>query len=600
MYCSHRVEGGYNMHLSYSSSKYKDKTYKSYSIATSYREGDTVRKKTLWPIGKLTDEQARQIRLICKVAKNTDEFFTNLKDIVVKETKAYLDIAMVNAIWNFWHLDNAFQLDITESELSTPLIAKILTINRCVAPCSHYSIPKWVKKVALRDIFNVDLCGINDDKIYYELDKIERNKERIEEHLFHQTYTNNANAYQYLNYDLSTSYFIGHKCKLSAFGKGKADCHGRRQVLLGVLINDEGYPFKWDVFTGNTAEVNTLEQNINACRDRFKLTGSNVTMVFDRGIISKNNAELVGLAKMKYISALDHNQIASCGFDLKAFKGLSVKQKTLHPKGFKRYDETLYFFDAGIITPKKRLVIGFNPAMFTTDRRNRSEKFQVLATYLKEQNIKLQNAKRDRSIKATNDRITQKIKRLKIKKYFYDPVLHPIKVKKKTKKGIKIVNSFKVEIKEKPEVVAAEKLLDGVCVFISNHVEQQGRDFKIKAEQIIKAYREKTKVEDVFKNIKSFLKIRPFFVNTEIHVKAVYTICMLSYFINRFLSNRRKEECGKDYLNSKELYAPFQDIDYVTLKDKASGQIIKKSVELPKNTRRLLKQLKMEHIAFEQ
>jgi len=87
----------------------------------------------------------------------------------------------------------------------------------------------------------------------------------------------------------------------------------------------------------------------------------------------------------------------------------------------------------------------------------------------------------------------------------------------------------------------------------------------------VRAYRNKTKIEDVFKNVKSFLKIRPFFVNTERHIKAVYSICMLAYFLNKFLANRRKAVGEKDFLNSKELYAPFKDIDYVSLLDPKSG-----------------------------
>lgn len=61
-------------------------------------------------------------------------------------------------------------------------------------------------------------------------------------------------------------------------------------------------------------------------------------------------------------------------------------------------------------------------------------------------------------------------------------------------------------------------------------------------------------IKDVFENVKSFLKIRPFFVNTEKHVKAVYTICILACFLNKFLANQRKVVGEKDYLNSKELY----------------------------------------------
>ena len=137
------------MHLSYSFSKYKDKKYKSYAIAESYREGKKVKKRTIWSIGKLTDRQADQIRLILKVVQNEDEVVTRLRDIVVKDSKAYLDIALVNELWNYWELDQAFDFEISDSPLSTPIMAKILTINRCTDPCSHYSVPKWAKTKCL-------------------------------------------------------------------------------------------------------------------------------------------------------------------------------------------------------------------------------------------------------------------------------------------------------------------------------------------------------------------------------------------------------------------------------------------------------------------
>ncbi len=130
------------MHLSYSVSKYKEKYYKSYAIAESYREGKKVKKRIIWKIGKLSDEQARQIRQICKVAKDKAQLLSNFEDIVVKETKSYLDIAVVNELWNRLKLDDAFTADITQSRLPTHTMAKILSINRCLYPCSHYSIPK--------------------------------------------------------------------------------------------------------------------------------------------------------------------------------------------------------------------------------------------------------------------------------------------------------------------------------------------------------------------------------------------------------------------------------------------------------------------------
>lgn len=588
------------MHLGYSTSKYKGQTYKSYKIAESYRDGKAVRKRTLWPLGKLTDHQADQIKLILEVVQTDEQVLARLKDIVVQETKAYLDIAVVNALWDQWQLDGAFTYDVTDSALATHTMARILTINRCTDPCSHYSVPMWAEKTALADVLGIDLSGLNDDKIYYELDKIHANKVSIENYLFKRIYSDNPSAFDFVNYDLSTTYFVGYKCKLSAFGKGKIECHGRRQVLLGVLINDEGYPFKWDVFPGNTAEVKTLKTNIDACNTRFGLGAKNVTLVFDRGIISDDNANLIEDAQMKYISALDRNQIPGCGVNLEPFKDLKIDpEHPPVPPGFTKYDDQLCFEDAGTIDGK-RYIVGFNPTFFIEDRTNRNEKTALFLNYLKKENKDLRAAQRDRDAEATQSRIVRELKRLKIKKYFDPPVLKPLTVQRMLKDGTaKAVNSFQVQINKKADVIQADKLLDGVCVFVTNHTEKQGRGFRVKPQSIIRAYREKTKIEDVFKNVKSFLKLRPFFVNTDAHVKAVYTICILAYFINRYLANQRKLTGEKDYLNSRELYAPLKDIDIATLKDSRSGYMFKRGVNLPEKTKTLLAKLSLQRVVID-
>ena len=326
-----------------------------------------------------------------------------------------------------------------------------------------------------------------------------------------------------------------------------------------------------------------------------------MTLVFDRGIISEANASLVEDAQMKYISALDRNQIPTCGVSLAPFEGLAVNETdatVTPPVGFQKYDDQLYFQDAGVIGDK-RYVLGFNPGLFEQDRKNRDGKLAQFKAYLKEESQDLANARRDRDIEATKSRILGELKRLKIKKYFEPPILEPIAVHARLKDGsLKTVNSFRVQVKIKKDAIKADKLLDGVCVFLTNHKEMLGRGFKVDPHTIIKAYRDKTKIEDVFKNVKSFLKIRPLFVNTEAHVKAVYTICILSYFINRYLANKRKQIGDRDFLNSKELYAPFRDIDIATLTDHRTGRSIKKAVKLPPETKNLLEKIALLHVAY--
>jgi transposase len=113
--------------------------------------------------------------------------------------------------------------------------------------------------------------NLNDDKIYYELNKIDENQQRIENHLFKMTYKNDKASYDFVNYDLSSSYFVGMKCDLSQYGRSKDDKSHNKQVILGLLINNKGYPFKWDIYPGNTAEVDTLVSNVYFKRLKTKL-----------------------------------------------------------------------------------------------------------------------------------------------------------------------------------------------------------------------------------------------------------------------------------------------------------------------------------------
>ena len=567
------------MHLDWRTSKYKGKVYKSYGIAESYREGGKVKKKRLFTLGKLTDEQAAKIRLICKVISNPDEQVTTLANIVAHECVSYLDVAVVNQLWERWQLSDAFTFDITKGLLSTDLVAKILVINRCLEPCSHYSVPRWIRTTALPEILGENVLKLNDDKIYYELSKIQQNQPAIENFLFKKTYEKDPQSYAHVNYDLSSSYFVGLKCKLSAYGRSKDGKSNCKQVVLALMVNSQGYPFKWDVFAGNMPEIHTMEKIIKACAHRFKL--QDISMVFDRGLVSEDSLSLIDELGLKYISALDHDQIPKVpNIELSIFKDLDLQTalKSI-PKlsGFTKYDSDLYFKDLGIVG-QKRYIVGINPVKFVQDRKCRQEKIDCFQRFVTSNNRLLKKAKRDRQEQPTLNKVINELKRLKIRKYHEMPQLKEISVALLLKDGSrKQVKSFQVKVKKKSAKIATAKLTDGLCVFVTNHIEKDGGNYRNPTKRIIQAYREKTQIEDAFKNIKSFVKIRPFFVNKDEHVKSVYTICVLSYFMNRYLSQQRKASEGKDFLNSQKLYEPFRSCKLLTFLDKLSG-ITKKDI----------------------
>ncbi len=583
-------------HLGYTQHIIKGQKCRWYNFSKSIREGQKVRKKIMVQLGRLSEEEVIQTRTFLQIVKGRLLTKLSLEEVDPMRSVSYLELAVVSSIWDEWLLSTAFS-KVTQEELSTPLIAKILTINRCIDPHSHYSIPKWVDQTALPEMFRLDRTKINDDKIYHELDKIYDNKEALESFLFKSTYSRDPASYEFVNYDLSTSYFVGIKCNLSRFGRSKDDQGAsRRQVILALMVNDKGYPFKWDVLPGDTAEVKTLEDNINACIHRFGL--KRVSLVFDRGIVSDDNLELIDQASLKYISALDKDQIPGIiGKDLNIFSSLTLGADIEKFSEFKKFDDRLYFKDTGVIHDK-RYILGLNPELFTEERRFRQDKLSILKDFLKSKNHELKHAKKDRDKDITKKVIVDKIKRLKIPCSFFKEIeMEKIKVARYLKNGTKkTVKSFKVRCPLDHKKIEERSLLDGVCLFVTNHTERKGDDFIFSPEKIIMAYRHKTQIEDAFKNIKSFLKIRPFHVNLDKHVEAVYTICVLSYFINKDLARRRKEYEHKDFLNSKELYAPFTPCKLVTLKNTFTGEVRKKTIPLEQYQKSLLNSIGFNHL----
>ena len=75
-------------------------------------------------------------------------------------------------------------------------------------------------------------------------------------------------------------------------------------------------------------------------------------------------------------------------------------------------------------------------------------------------------------------------------------------------------------------------------------------------------YREKVVIESAFRDIKSFVEVKPVHVWTEAHVKAHYTCCVLSHLINRTLTMRLHEQEGslsKEVITHERLFKELSD-----------------------------------------
>jgi len=101
-------------------------------------------------------------------------------------------------------------------------------------------------------------------------------------------------------YDCTTLYFESFtEDDLRRFGYSKDHKFNQGQVLLALLVTEEGLPVGYEVFSGNTYEGNTLALAIEKLKDKYGITEA--VIVADSGLLSEKNIKLIKTSEYQYI-----------------------------------------------------------------------------------------------------------------------------------------------------------------------------------------------------------------------------------------------------------------------------------------------------------
>ena len=103
-------------------------------------------------------------------------------------------------------------------------------------------------------------------------------------------------------YDVTTFYFESFDSdELRARGMSKENKTNEVQVVLGLLADGEGIPIDYQLFRGNTSEMNTIVEVVNDYKTQNHL--ERVTVVADRGLNSRLNLKTLTDLNFDYIVA---------------------------------------------------------------------------------------------------------------------------------------------------------------------------------------------------------------------------------------------------------------------------------------------------------
>src|SRR5437667_1757119 len=215
-------------------------------------------------------------------------------------------------LWKRLELDRFFEQAVDDKTADVPWsrVAAVLAINRLCAPGSELAIEeRWYPSTALDDLLGIEEGKINDTRLYRCLDRILPHKTKLEQHL-KQRYGELFRAeFDVLLYDLTSSYVEGAAEKDPMMRRGysrdhRPDCE---QMVIALIVNHEGFPFSYETFDGNRADVSTMETILRMLGGKYGKARR--IWVMDRGIVSEENLAAIRKQSGQYLVGTPRRQM---------------------------------------------------------------------------------------------------------------------------------------------------------------------------------------------------------------------------------------------------------------------------------------------------
>ena len=300
----------------------KKHTY--WSLVETVRTPDGPRQRTLCYLGELNGSaQARWLKTIEVFNEQGESRQLKLFPAEVEPPEDDLNVARVLLnkvrlersrqfgncyvgleLWKRLELDRFYEelVDEEPADVAWSRIAALLAINRLCEPGSELSVEeRWYPATALDDLLGIAEGKVNDTRLYRCLDRLIPHKTRLERHLRQRYGELFAATFDVLLYDLTSSYVEGQAEKNPMMRRGysrdhRPDC---KQVVIALIVNEDGFPLSYETFDGNRADVTTLEVVIRIVERKYGKARR--VWIFDRGIISEDNLKALRKRNGQYL-----------------------------------------------------------------------------------------------------------------------------------------------------------------------------------------------------------------------------------------------------------------------------------------------------------
>ena len=465
-----------------------EKTYTYHLLMEGYREGGKVKHRTLANLSRLDSATIECIRQSLKGNKPIC-----VDDLEAGSGRSYGALFAICAI--------AQDLGITQAlgEGKRASLVLLMAAARIVIQGSKLACSHWAKGQATREVLGAE--PPSEDELYSAMDWVLANQVRIEDEIFahRQRQRKGGRKPTLFLYDVTSSYLEGECNELADYGYNRDKKKGKKQIVVGLLTDSEGFPVSVQVFPGSTQDIATLPPQIDKVARRFG--AGKVALVGDKGMIKSTSVKEIKKQGFFYITSISKPEI-------EALAQAGIIQLSL--------------FDAELCEvedSEARYILRRNPRRAEEASCNRKERLAKALSQLEEEAKSLSSSQRKSPQKAY-DRMVVMLDKLRLSKFV-----------KLSLSGREL--SFGVN----EEALAKAEALDG-CYCLKTDLPKED----MSAEKVHDRYKDLALVERAFRDLKTaLLEIGPLNHRKGNRTRAHALICMLSLMLTHEMRRRMKD-----------------------------------------------------------
>ena len=425
--------------------------------------------------------------------------------------------ALVKQLWKQIELDTFLvnQCDRKNAEAVAQALFYMVA-HRCSAPDS-------IRACALDQTTYAGLSPLGLDVFYGVLDVLAEQKEAIIAHLcaYFEKRTDRSGTDTYL--DVTTYAFESTRWgELRMFGFSKDHKNNEVQVVMALLLDNNGIPITYELFPGNTMDQNTLVAAVEKLKGIYRL--DKITVVADRGLNGGEN--------LAYLTGKGHDFVIS--YTLKrspdAFKELVLQNNGWQETRDEEHKTVIY--REKVVTQTLAVKVPLSQQAIdnqsTVKKRGRPRKSEVIELPV---NIHLTwSAKRAEKDRADRERMLERLRKRLDK---------PYQLKAAIMRGCNQYLQMSVDLENcslDEEKIEQAARFDGYYAIVTNNL-------NLTTEKVCQIYRGLWKIEESFRILKTDLRARPVFVWNDKHIQGHFLMCFVSLCLLRYTQYLLESQC---------------------------------------------------------